>query len=47
MATPKGSGIGRFDLGDWRDQVFALITMALASSINWPPTGPVQAPFGS
>jgi hypothetical protein len=23
MATPKGSGIGRFDLGDWRDQVFA------------------------
>jgi len=23
MATPKGSGIGGFDLGDWRDQVFA------------------------
>ena len=23
MATPNGSGIGGFDLGDWRDQVFA------------------------
>jgi hypothetical protein len=23
MATPKGTGIGGFDLGDWRDQVFA------------------------
>src|SRR5215472_11929745 len=23
MTTPKGSGIGGFDLGDWRDQVFA------------------------
>jgi hypothetical protein len=42
-----GQGIAGYNLADLRDQVFALITMALASSINWPPTGPVQAPFGS